>query len=361
MKQTHCLALFLGFLFTLFALPPAAQAQPRFNPGDPVSFAATDIQGQRHTASQYTGRLVVVEFWAAWCGPCLAMVPEMNRLHNAYGQATDIHKAVAFLSINLDEDLAKGRAAAAKHDVLGTLFYDVQQEKPLAKLFFKEGFSIPHVFLIGPDGRLRWRGHPALLGRELEAAREGRPASEIDNSESPAGPSPFVLPTGVAGVDATALAARNALRHKPPSFARVLELAQDLPPTLLTEHTVRMCGRSIDRALEQINEPAQIASFKQARLNNPTGNAALTQWLNATRQSHWATPEKIATLRLAADNAAASNDSITAFDLYVDLAYTAPAGPDREHARRTLEKHTADAVFMDQRNVSKAQAVDLNP
>jgi thiol-disulfide isomerase/thioredoxin len=45
-----------------------------------AKFRATDIEGRELTASSLRGRVVVVDFWATWCAPCLAEVPTYQRL-----------------------------------------------------------------------------------------------------------------------------------------------------------------------------------------------------------------------------------------------------------------------------------------
>jgi thiol-disulfide isomerase/thioredoxin len=51
-----------------------------------AAFDANDLSGQRWTAARLSGRVVVLDFWATWCAPCLADVPWLRRLHET-GQA----------------------------------------------------------------------------------------------------------------------------------------------------------------------------------------------------------------------------------------------------------------------------------
>jgi thiol-disulfide isomerase/thioredoxin len=49
-------------------------------------FTFTDMQGNEHRLSGYRGKWVVVNFWATWCPPCLAEIPDLNALHEQYGK-----------------------------------------------------------------------------------------------------------------------------------------------------------------------------------------------------------------------------------------------------------------------------------
>ena len=56
-----------------------------------------DVAGQAQTLARYKGHVLVVNFWASWCGPCVAEMPELVRLHDAYSG-----KGVQFVGIGVD-------------------------------------------------------------------------------------------------------------------------------------------------------------------------------------------------------------------------------------------------------------------
>ena len=62
----------------------------------PVDFELTDISGTVHTSVQYRGRMVILNFWASWCPPCRAEVPELNTFN-----ASIDGDGPVFLSVNL--------------------------------------------------------------------------------------------------------------------------------------------------------------------------------------------------------------------------------------------------------------------
>lgn len=62
-------------------------------------FKLIDVNNKLHQLSDYKGKILIVNFWASWCTPCLEEIPAMNR---AYMQLRD--KNVAMLAINFGED-----------------------------------------------------------------------------------------------------------------------------------------------------------------------------------------------------------------------------------------------------------------
>lgn len=55
-----------------------------------------DLDGRRWTSADLRGRLVLIDFWATWCAPCLAQIPELKRLRATYGERFEV------LGISLD-------------------------------------------------------------------------------------------------------------------------------------------------------------------------------------------------------------------------------------------------------------------
>jgi thiol-disulfide isomerase/thioredoxin len=55
-----------------------------------------DLQGRRWTAAELSGRIVLIDFWATWCAPCLGQIPELKRLRQKHGDQFEI------LAISLD-------------------------------------------------------------------------------------------------------------------------------------------------------------------------------------------------------------------------------------------------------------------
>lgn len=60
--------------------------EPKTMPAPP--FALTDQNGRRHTLSDYRGKVIFLNFWATWCGPCQREMPDIQALYEQYGKNT---------------------------------------------------------------------------------------------------------------------------------------------------------------------------------------------------------------------------------------------------------------------------------
>jgi thiol-disulfide isomerase/thioredoxin len=80
--------------------------------GQAGDFALEDMQGKTHRLSDYRGKWVLVNFWATWCPPCLAEIPELNSLYKAHKDLVVIGIAMEYGSVKSVADFAKKHAVS---------------------------------------------------------------------------------------------------------------------------------------------------------------------------------------------------------------------------------------------------------
>jgi len=87
---------------------PAAAAPGKVGDAAPA-FSLTRLDGKHVTLRSLKGKVVVIDFWATWCAPCLATMPDAARLQHDYGG-----KGLVVLGVSLDDDDAKLKAFMAR-------------------------------------------------------------------------------------------------------------------------------------------------------------------------------------------------------------------------------------------------------
>ncbi len=151
-------------------LIPSAQASrppmydPRLVPGArPFPIAANDLLGRPLTLAQYRGKVVLLDFWATWCGPCVGEMPNVIAAYHKYhAQGFDV------LGVSLDQD--RGALTA----------FLQRNHMPWRQVFDGKGWgsTVPHRYgvagipfglLIGRDGTIQAVGP---RGPELDSAIE---------------------------------------------------------------------------------------------------------------------------------------------------------------------------------------------
>ncbi len=122
--------------------------------------AGVDLQGQPFKLSEYRGKVVVLDFWANWCGYCRMEYPSNNALIQQMQ-----NKPFALLGINCDEQLDDARRAVTRYQLKWRSWFDSDQK--IRRDWQIEGY--PTVYVLDHHGVIR---HKNLRGRELEAAVE---------------------------------------------------------------------------------------------------------------------------------------------------------------------------------------------
>jgi len=132
--------------------------------GDPAPALQVDkwVKGQPVDLAAVKGKsVVVVEFWATWCSPCLAAVPHLTELQRKFGPAGVT--IIGLTTEDPDNTLEKVEAFVQKQgDKLAyTIGYEKEDRTSKAYMDAAGEGGIPTAFVIDKEGRIAWIGHPA--------------------------------------------------------------------------------------------------------------------------------------------------------------------------------------------------------
>jgi thiol-disulfide isomerase/thioredoxin len=159
------------------AAQASAQATTTLGVGDAAPKLQFDewIKGDKIDGIE-KGKVHVIEFWATWCGPCIAVMPHLSELQKK-------HPEVVIVSVAASERGAEESAKIAKvkkfvEDKGDTMGYRVvyagdreKMSKPWMQAAGQTG--IPCSFIVDKDSKIAWIGHPASMDKPLAAVLAG--------------------------------------------------------------------------------------------------------------------------------------------------------------------------------------------
>lgn len=156
MKQLKLISICLG----LAALSYAAQEASYPSAVQKKLYAKNDLRGKKAPvltvetwlngkAPDLKGKVLYVDFWATWCGPCRELIPEINAWQEKYS------KDVVFVGISAEKpDVVQGFMEKTPMKYL----IGVDTKRTMSNVLGVEG--IPHVMIVSADGIVRWQGFP---------------------------------------------------------------------------------------------------------------------------------------------------------------------------------------------------------
>ncbi len=138
-----------GLASTATARNKAANEAANKTAKDAFAFVVRNVDGTQESLASLQGKVVVLSFWATWCGPCRLLEPMLIKVEKAYSNNPNI----AFLAVNTDEDETQVAPFLAEEK------WDI----PIAYADGLDDFmkveTLPTVMIFGRDGKVMYRAN----------------------------------------------------------------------------------------------------------------------------------------------------------------------------------------------------------
>lgn len=138
---------------------------PAIGPSSATALAApawklNDLDGREVSSDQFKGQVVVVDFWATWCGPCVEEIPGYVALQKKYGPS-----GLVVVGVSLDR---RGPAHVKQFAQTNGMNYTLVMGDEAVVEAFGSFQAIPTTFLVGRDGRILNQKTGAVPPEEYE-------------------------------------------------------------------------------------------------------------------------------------------------------------------------------------------------
>jgi peroxiredoxin len=145
----------LGLLVTVFAATSLASSGLEGRPAP--DFALKSSTGENLRLSEYRGDVVMINFWATWCGPCRQEMPLLDELYTRYQRV-----GFNLLGVNIDDDSRRAMQMIEELGVNFPVLFDARKE--VSKLYEVE--AMPVTVLVDREGNVRHVHHGYKPGYE---------------------------------------------------------------------------------------------------------------------------------------------------------------------------------------------------
>jgi thiol-disulfide isomerase/thioredoxin len=130
---------------------------------EPIPFSVKGTKGETLSPEMYKGKVLLLDFWATWCGPCKAEMPNVKKVYSKYNS-----KGFEIVGVSLDRSREALDKYVAQNKIEWPQYFDGKYwNNDIATQYGVK--SIPTTFLIDKKGKIRYK---SLHGRQLEDAVE---------------------------------------------------------------------------------------------------------------------------------------------------------------------------------------------
>ena len=110
-------------------------------------FTLKDLQGNNLNLTEQRGQIIVINFWASWCGPCRKEMPYLQKIHEKYSAL-----GVAVWGVNVEQENQAGRDFLADLTLTFPIFFD--QSNTISASYQVE--AMPTTVIVDRDGKIRY-------------------------------------------------------------------------------------------------------------------------------------------------------------------------------------------------------------
>ena len=163
--MSRVLAAACALLLALTASAPA-KTPTKLKVGDAApQFSRIDLQGHSFALKAQRGKIVLIDFWASWCPPCIIAIPHLGQLQKKYGA-----RGLQVVGVSMDD------SANTTKETMQNIRFDYPVVMGDAKFGNLYGgvLGLPQQFLVGADGKIlairSGEFPPDALDKEIAAA-----------------------------------------------------------------------------------------------------------------------------------------------------------------------------------------------
>lgn len=137
------------------------------------TFAFPDTEEKMHNISEWSGKTLVLNFWATWCHPCLKEIPEFMQLQTQFAE-----KNVQFIGVAIDEFPAVASFKETAKMNYPVLVASEWEGFNLSQQLGNSSNTVPYTVVVNPAGQIIYRHAGAVKKEDLVQAIQLKPATQ---------------------------------------------------------------------------------------------------------------------------------------------------------------------------------------
>ncbi|MDT8300295.1 MAG: TlpA disulfide reductase family protein [Sedimentisphaerales bacterium] len=214
-------------LFAYFTITPINAAQNDIIGKQAPSFTLLDLNGKKVSLSDYKDKVVILDFWATWCPPCIKEIPHFIELYNEYK-----NQGLVIVGISVDQ---KGVGIVKSFNRKYKINYPILMADNQVSRNYGNITGIPTTFVIDQAGKIRrmyvgYRDKAVFeedIKQFLPVAIPGQKSSGVENHEIEITPNKYITELNTIG-----MAGRSEINNAAPYYQKAIELYVNEPDEL---------------------------------------------------------------------------------------------------------------------------------